>query len=66
MLAFHAPRDFLKSALTDAEKAWIDACDAVKPEALRPEHRHNLPDWLAGWTESTKIGSPTLDASRAV
>ncbi|MBK6869552.1 MAG: RsmB/NOP family class I SAM-dependent RNA methyltransferase [Burkholderiales bacterium] len=47
MLAFHAPRDFLKSALTDAEKAWIDACDAVKPEALRPEHRHNLPDWLA-------------------
>ena len=25
MLAFHAPRDFLKSALTDAEKAWIAA-----------------------------------------
>ena len=46
MLAFHAPRDFLKSALTDAEKAWIDASDAVQPEELRPEHRHNLPDWL--------------------
>ncbi|TBT82868.1 thioesterase [Propioniciclava sinopodophylli] len=27
---------------------------------------HDLPDWLAGWTESTKIGSPTLDVSRAV
>lgn len=46
-LAFHAPRDFLKSALTDAEKAWVDACDAVPPEDLRPEHGHNLPDWLA-------------------
>ena len=27
---------------------------------------HDLPDWLADWTESTKIGSPTLDVSRAV
>ncbi len=48
MLAFAAPRDFLKSALTDTERAWVDACDAVPPEDLRPEHRHNLPDWLAG------------------
>ncbi len=47
MLAFAAPRDFLKSALSDAEQAWIDACDAVRDDELRPEHRHNLPDWLA-------------------
>jgi 16S rRNA (cytosine967-C5)-methyltransferase len=47
MLAFHAPRDFLKAALSDAERDWIDACDAVPPEQLRPEHHHNLPDWLA-------------------
>lgn len=47
MLAFQAPRDFLKSALSEPEKAWIDACDAVKVDELRPEHRHNLPDWLA-------------------
>ncbi len=47
MLAFQAPRDFLKSALTDSEKAWVDACDAVKPDQLLAEYRHNLPDWLA-------------------
>ncbi len=47
VLAFHAPRDFLKSALTEPEKAWVDACDAVRDDELRPEHRHNLPDWLA-------------------
>ena len=28
ILGFHGPRDFLKSALTDQEKNWLDQCDA--------------------------------------
>ena len=46
ILGFHAPRDFLKQALTEPEKAWLDACDAVPPAELAPEYRHNLPSWL--------------------
>jgi 16S rRNA (cytosine967-C5)-methyltransferase len=47
ILGFHGPRDFLKSALTDQEKAWVDACDAVRDDELLEPQRHNLPDWLA-------------------
>ncbi|MBP7565833.1 MAG: RsmB/NOP family class I SAM-dependent RNA methyltransferase [Burkholderiaceae bacterium] len=47
ILGFHGPRDFLKSALTDAERNWLDQCDAVTPDQLMEPHRHNLPDWLA-------------------
>ena len=39
-------RDFLKSALTDKEKEWLDACDAVQTADLMERHRHNLPEWL--------------------
>ena len=46
ILGFHAPRDFLKQALTEPEKAWLDACDAVPPAELAPEYHHNLPAWL--------------------
>ncbi len=46
ILGFHGPRDFLKSALSDAEKSWLDQCDAVPPSDLLEPHRHNLPDWL--------------------
>ena len=46
ILGFAAPRDYLKSALTDGEKAWLDACDAVRPDDLLEPHRHNLPSWL--------------------
>ncbi len=50
MLGFDAPRDYLKSALNDAEKTWLDACDATNPAdkhaGLMDMHRHNLPDWL--------------------
>ncbi len=48
ILGFHGPRDFLKSALTDQEKRWLDNCDAVQPADLLERHRHNLPEWLAG------------------
>lgn len=46
ILGFEGPRDFLKSALTDTEKAWLDQCDQVRPEDLMERHRHNLPEWL--------------------
>ncbi|MET3914773.1 16S rRNA (cytosine967-C5)-methyltransferase [Variovorax sp. OAS795] len=46
ILGFHGPRDFLKSALNDTEKRWLDNCDAVKTEDLLERHRHNLPEWL--------------------
>ncbi len=46
ILGFHGPRDFLKSALNDTEKRWLDNCDAVKQEDLLDRHRHNLPEWL--------------------
>ncbi|MGD9774927.1 RsmB/NOP family class I SAM-dependent RNA methyltransferase [Diaphorobacter sp.] len=47
ILGFYGPRDFLKSALSDQEKAWVDACDAVRDDELLEPQRHNLPDWLA-------------------
>ena len=50
ILGFYGPRDFLKSALNDAEKAWLDACDQTDLNAtgsgLMDLHRHNLPEWL--------------------
>ncbi len=47
ILGFYGPRDFLKSALSEQEKAWLDACDKVRSDELMAPHRHNLPDWLA-------------------
>jgi 16S rRNA (cytosine967-C5)-methyltransferase len=46
ILGFHGARDFLKSALNETEKQWLDHCDAVQPGELLERHRHNLPDWL--------------------
>ncbi|WP_311223762.1 MULTISPECIES: RsmB/NOP family class I SAM-dependent RNA methyltransferase [unclassified Acidovorax] len=46
ILGFHGPRDFLKSALNDQEKNWLEQCDAVPPDDLMERHRHNLPEWL--------------------
>lgn len=47
ILAFPGERDFLKSALSDVEKTWWDACVKVPGSELMAQHRHNLPDWLA-------------------
>ena len=47
ILGFAGPRDFLKSALSEQEKAWLNQCDAVDPATLSERHRHNLPEWLA-------------------
>ena len=46
ILGFHGPRDFLKSALSDQEKNWLDQCDSIQPLDLMERHRHNLPEWL--------------------
>lgn len=46
MLGFAAPRDFLKSALSEPERRWLDACDAVDLAELPAACRHNLPAWL--------------------
>ena len=47
ILAFPGDRDFIKSALTESEKTWLDHCDAVTDADLMAPHRHNLPEWLA-------------------
>ena len=46
ILGFAGPRDFLKSVLSEQEKRWLDACDAVDAASLLERHRHNLPEWL--------------------
>ena len=46
ILGFYGPGDFLRSALTDQEKNWLDQCEKVQPEDLMERHRHNLPEWL--------------------
>ena len=40
------PRDFLKSALSNPEVVWLDACAQVQTADLLERHRHNLPEWL--------------------
>lgn len=47
ILCFPGDRDFLKSALTEAEKTWLDACSKLTDADLMAPHRHNLPEWLA-------------------
>jgi 16S rRNA (cytosine967-C5)-methyltransferase len=46
ILGFYGPGDFLRSALTDQEKNWLDQCEKIKVDDLMERHRHNLPDWL--------------------
>jgi 16S rRNA (cytosine967-C5)-methyltransferase len=46
ILGFYGPGDFLRSALTDQEKNWLDQCEKVDPKDLMERHRHNLPEWL--------------------
>ncbi|MEY2803459.1 MAG: hypothetical protein RL657_795 [Pseudomonadota bacterium] len=38
--------DFLKSALNDTEKSWLDACLSVSVSDLLERHRYSLPEWL--------------------
>lgn len=47
ILGFPGDRDFLKSALSEPEKVWLDQCSRVTDADFLPQHRHNLPEWLA-------------------
>lgn len=47
ILGFAGPRNLLQAALSPAEKTWLQECDAVQDVDLLPQHRHNLPEWLA-------------------
>ena len=40
------PLAFLKSALNDKERLWLEACEQVRDADLLERHRHNLPQWL--------------------
>ncbi len=46
ILGFYGPGDFLRSALTDQEKNWLDQCEKINVPDLMERHRHNLPEWL--------------------
>lgn len=63
ILGFHGPRPFLQSALTSQETHWLEACDAVGADQLLPQHRHNLPEWLAQALQA-QVG-PQFDALAA-
>ncbi|HVZ43348.1 MAG TPA: RsmB/NOP family class I SAM-dependent RNA methyltransferase [Ramlibacter sp.] len=47
ILGFAGTRDYLKSALSQPEKHWLDECDSIDAGNLLERHRHNLPEWLA-------------------
>ena len=40
------PLAFLKSALSNTELAWLEACEQISIVDLLDRHRHNLPEWL--------------------
>ncbi len=46
ILGFHGPGDFLRSALSEQEKNWLDQCEKINVVDLMERHRHNLPEWL--------------------
>jgi 16S rRNA (cytosine967-C5)-methyltransferase len=41
-----AAQDFLHSALSDQERAWLEQCQQIQSSDLLERHRHNLPEWL--------------------
>jgi 16S rRNA (cytosine967-C5)-methyltransferase len=47
ILGFPGDRNFIKSALSEPEKTWLDHCASVGDKDLLAPHRHNLPEWLA-------------------
>lgn len=47
ILGFPGDIAFLKSALSEPEKTWLDHCLNVSDADLMAPHRHNLPEWLA-------------------
>ena len=64
ILGFTGDRDFLKSALSEPEKVWLDACAKVREDEWLAPHRHNLPDWLAQALRG-QLGGDDFDALAA-
>jgi 16S rRNA (cytosine967-C5)-methyltransferase len=46
ILGFYGPGDFLRSAVSEQEKNWLDQCEKINAADLMERHRHNLPEWL--------------------
>jgi 16S rRNA (cytosine967-C5)-methyltransferase len=46
ILGFYGPGDFLRNALSEQEKNWLDQCEKINPADLMERHRHNMPEWL--------------------
>jgi 16S rRNA (cytosine967-C5)-methyltransferase len=46
ILGFYGPGDFLRSALSEQERNWLDQCEKINVADLMERHRHNLPEWL--------------------
>lgn len=46
ILGFYGPGDFLRCALSEQEKNWLDRCEKINVGDLMERHRHNLPEWL--------------------
>lgn len=42
----NSPLEFLKSALSEHELLWVQACLEINTEDLMERHRHNLPEWM--------------------
>jgi hypothetical protein len=50
-------RDFLKGALSDQEKNWLDAVRQHPGlKDLMERHRHNLPEWLVESLSRSQLG----------
>ncbi len=47
ILGFYGPGDFLRSAMSEQERNWLDQCEKIDVADLMERHRHNLPEWLA-------------------
>jgi 16S rRNA (cytosine967-C5)-methyltransferase len=46
ILGFYGPGDYLRSALSEQEKSWLDQCEKIDVADLMERHRHNMPEWL--------------------
>lgn len=64
ILGFAGPRNLLEAALNPVEKAWLQECAAVQAADLLPQHRHNLPQWLADALQA-QLGGEQFDALAA-
>jgi 16S rRNA (cytosine967-C5)-methyltransferase len=47
ILGWHGNAGFLKAALSDVERSWLERVAQIDRASLPEKLRHNLPDWLA-------------------